>query len=119
MFLRFANGQLVYFESSANIGVQIFSWDYFVKNHVQKNFRKLAFRKLRTNRSRDSLQSLEKFVSSVRGKGYDLSLSKLMQKKDTEEDLSSNKTSKTYFCSELVASAHKVLGVFPAHPASS
>ena len=34
MFLRFANGQLVYFESSANIGVQIFSWDYFIKNNA-------------------------------------------------------------------------------------
>ena len=58
-------------------------------------------------------------MASVRGKGYDLSLSKLMQKFNPEEDLSSNKTSKTYFCSELVASAHKVLGVFPEQPASS
>ena len=64
-----------------------------MKNNVQKNFRKLAFRKLRTNRSREKLQLLERFVSNVRGKGYDLSFSKLMQKTDTEEDLSNNKTS--------------------------
>ena len=62
IFLRFANGQLVYFESSANVGVQIFSWDYFFKNDIQKNFRKLTFRKLRTPRTKEKLAALEKFV---------------------------------------------------------
>ena len=50
MFLRFANGQLIYFEASSNIGVQIFKWDYFFNNKLYTNFDKMAFRKLRCNR---------------------------------------------------------------------
>ena len=46
-----------------------------------------------------------------------------MQKTDIEEDLGgSNKkkvNNKAYFCSELVASCHKVLGVFHEDLASS
>ena len=75
----------MYFESSANVGVQIFSWDYFYKNNIAKNFRKLAFRKLRISRSKEKLGTLEKFVQKVRGNGYDLTFSKLMTKKSKED----------------------------------
>ena len=75
----------MYFESSANVGCQIFSWDYFFKNNIQNNFKKLAFRKLRVKRSKEKLSALEKFVQQARGKSYDLTISKLMQKTNDED----------------------------------
>ena len=118
MFLRFANGQLVYFESSANVGCQIFSWDYFFNNNIQKNFKKLAFRKLRVKRSKEKLADLEKFVQQVRGNSYNLTLTKLFETTN-DEDVKNVKKTKAYFCSELIASCHKVLDVFPEELAST
>ena len=118
IFLRFTNGQLVYFETNANQGCQIFSWEYFCKNNMEKAFKKLAFRKLRLKRSKARLAALEKFVQSARGNGYDLTLRKLMQKTDNAT-VTNVKKSQAYFCSELVAACHKVLGVFPEELSST
>ena len=70
MFLRFANGQLIYFEASSNIGVQIFRWDYFYENKLYENFERMAFRKLRCNRGVAKLEKLEQFVTKTRGRDY-------------------------------------------------
>jgi hypothetical protein len=51
MFLRFANGNLVYFESTSDNGVQLYSWDYFIFANVQRYFKTVSFRKLRVERS--------------------------------------------------------------------
>ena len=51
MFLRYANGKLIYFESCSNTGVQTFKWNYFFENRLFLNFEKMAFRKLRCDRS--------------------------------------------------------------------
>ena len=86
MFLRFANGQLIYFESSSNSGVQIFRWDYFYNNKLHVNFDKMAFRKLRCNRSLAKLAKLEAFVTKARGRDYNLDLMTLMKTTCDEDD---------------------------------
>ena len=85
MFLRFASGQLIYFESASNIGVQIFRWDYFFDNKLYKNFPRMAFRKVRCNRDLAKLGELEEFVNSVRGKDYNLDLATLFRKTSTDD----------------------------------
>ena len=59
MFLRFATGQLIYFEAASNVGVQIFRWDYFFDNKLYKNFSRMAFRKVRCSRDMGKLGDLE------------------------------------------------------------
>lgn len=119
MFLRFASGELIYFESSSNIGVQIFRWDYFYDNKLFRNFSKMAFRKLRCSRSVQKLAKLENFVTKARGREYNLDLSILMKKTCEDDDVENIPEQKTYFCSELVAACHKVLGVLPQDVPSS
>ena len=112
MFLRFATGQLIYFEAAGNVGVQIFRWDYFFDNKLYRNFSRMAFRKVRCSRDMGKLGELEQFVNSVRGKEYKLDLSTLMRQR-SDDDTENIPDQKTFFCSELVAAAHKVLDVLP------
>ena len=119
MFLRFASGELIYFESSSNVGVQIFRWDYFYNNKLFTNFGKMAFRKLRCNRNVSKLAKLEEFVTKARGRDYNLDLSILMKKTCEDDDTENIHENKTYFCSELVAACHKVLDVLPKDVPSS
>lgn len=115
MFLRFANGQLIYLESAGNTGVQIFRWDYFFDNKLYKNFTKMAFRKVRCSRALSQLSKLEEFVNKVRGLDYSLDFSKLMRKTcDDDDDTDKISDSKAFFCSEVVAAAHKVLDILPS-----
>ena len=59
MFLRFSNGNLVYFESTSDNGVQIYSWDYFVKANIQRYYSRISFRKLRIDRTPELVSRLE------------------------------------------------------------
>ena len=119
MFLRFANGELIYFEASSNIGVQIFRWDYFFENKLYENFGKMAFRKLRCNRGVAKLAKLEQFVTKARGRDYELDLGVLLRKTCDDDDEDNIPDGKKYFCSQLVAACHKVLEVLPKNVPSS
>ena len=62
------------------------------------------------------MQKLEEFIRTVIGMKYKLTASKLLRKKfknDAED------TDKSYFCSELVASAYKRLGLLPKEVSAS
>ena len=117
MFLRFANGNLVYFESTSDNGVQIYSWDYFVTANIQRYYSRVSFRKLRLDRTPDMVKRLENFVQKTRGLEYRLDVDKLIRK-TCEQDLQQTEK-KTFFCSELVASCYKVMGIFPKEKAAS
>ena len=64
------------------------------------------------DRSRETLVKLEEFVKKVRGLEYSLDVEKLIRK-TCLNDIENLDKSKTYFCSELVASCYKVLKIFP------
>lgn len=64
------------------------------------------------------MQKLEEFIKTVIGLKYKLNPSKIFSKK-CENDIENIGDDKTYFCSELVASAYKCLGILPSDvPAS-
>ena len=118
MFLRFANGSLVYFESTSNNGVQIYSWDYFVSANIQRYYSRVSFRKLRLDRTPDMVKRLETFVQKTRGLEYRLDVDKLIRK-TCEQDIEQTDQKKTFFCSELVASCYKEMGIFHEEKAAS
>ena len=113
MFLRLANGTLVYIEATSGAGVQIFSWEYLCNQSIFLSYQKMAFRKLRMDRDKKKLTALQNYVQKIRGSSYDLSISKLLKSKEEDEQI------KTFFCSELVAACHKILGVLPQNVAAS
>ena len=65
------------------------------------------------------LAKLEEFVTKTRGRDYELNLSVLMNKSTAGDDPENIPDAKTYFCSEILAACHKLLGVLPMDVASS
>lgn len=86
MFLRFSNGNLVYFESTSDNGVQIYSWDYFVRANIQRYYQRISFRKLRVDRTPELVSRLEQFVQKTRGLEYKIDVDKLIRK-TCEQDI--------------------------------
>lgn len=60
------------------------------------------------------MQRLEMFLRNAIGKKYKLTASKLFNKKAATDDKEGG-----YFCSELVASAYKCLGLLPNNKEAS
>ena len=58
------------------------------------------------------MQKLEQFIKTVIGMKYKLNAAKIFRKK-YQYDAENIKEDKSYFCSELVASAYKCLGLLP------
>lgn len=60
------------------------------------------------------MQKLETFIRSVIGMKYKLNTAKIFRKKyENDADNLNENEDKSYFCSELVASAYKCLGLLP------
>lgn len=64
------------------------------------------------------MNNLERFIKTVIGKKYKLSATKIFTKhfQNDSENITSDKS---YFCSELVASAYKCMGLLPKEIAAS
>lgn len=70
-------------------------------------------RKLYFEIDEDTLDSLEMFVDSVKGKKYKINPVKILRKRSNRDHAENIKETKSYFCSELVASAYKRIGLLP------
>lgn len=91
-----------------------------MKNKWQNLYQKLVFRHLDLPRTDEIIEKLEKFVKIVIGKKYKVSAGKLLQRKSIIKNVSpENYNNKTFFCSELVASAYKALRLLSSDKASS
>jgi hypothetical protein len=66
----------------------------------------------------DIMGKLEVFIKTVIGLKYKLNPSKIFRKTCTN-DSENIKADKTYFCSELVASAYKCMGILPKEMSAS
>ena len=66
------------------------------------------------------MERLENFIKKILGNKYSLKAGNLFKKKcTTDGDIESIAEDKTFFCSELVASAWKCLGILPRDVAAS
>ena len=77
------------------------------------NFERVVYRRLVMDRTKEQLLRLENFIKVARTKRYSLAMTKLFRKKYAKDSDQNIKPDKTYFCSELVASVYKNLGLLP------
>ena len=64
------------------------------------------YRRLEVDRSAFLLNDLEKFINSTKGKSFGFSAKKVILKNNKKAG-----TENDYFCSELIASAYKAIGI--------
>lgn len=103
----------VYFvESTANRGVSISRWST-VRRYLGDFYEQVVLRRLEIPRTEEMIARLEVFLKEAVGNRYGMSTGKLLFHRPSikpkrgafiDED-------RTFFCSELVAKAYKILGV--------
>ena len=109
LIMCFASGKVILLEATDKDGVACLEWDYFIKMNWHTMYSRLVYRSLDIMRTEDMIRRLEKFVKNVDGKKFGIGPSKFIRNAPVEPGEESN-----FFCSELVASAYKAMGIFPA-----
>lgn len=102
------------FESTSQLGVDLLDWNAFMNNKWHNLYSKMVYRRLNYKISEDELEQLEEFAQQVRGKKYKMNLVKICRQKSDRDASENIKDTKSYFCSELIASAYKRIGLLPA-----
>ncbi len=119
MVLRTSTGNLKFIEATLS-GVDVIDWNDFVDYKCHRHFERIVYRRLASfQRGKEKLIRLEEFLKVARTKRYSLAASKLLRKRCNNDSDTNIKDDKTYFCSELVASIYKNLGLLPAEISAS
>lgn len=94
--------------------MDIIEWDSFVAYSCYTAFERIVYRRLSNFiRSKEKLVKLEEFIKVAKNKRYSLAATKLFRKHCNTDSDTTIRDDKTYFCSELVASIYKNLGLLP------
>ena len=112
MLFKFSD-KLVLFESTGQTGVDLLDWQAFMNNKWHSLYSKLVYRRLHYELSEDEIEALETFAQKVKGKKYKMNPVKIWRKSSDRDAADEIKETKSYFCSELVASAFKRIGLLP------
>ncbi|CAG9329377.1 unnamed protein product [Blepharisma stoltei] len=115
MLLCYSSGKIGLLEATGLDGVSIVFWDDFLMYNWNLLYTRIVYRKLNIERSQKVLDILSDFVDKVKGKEYKITAQKLFRKR---ENLKPG-YEKNFFCSELIASAYKSLGLLPDNVPSS
>src|SRR5690349_4423686 len=78
-------------------------------------YERIAFRKLHAEKPDSMLCELKRFLENTLGKRFKITLKKLVNKFKYQEP----GTEQNFFCSELVASTYKAMGLLPKNISSS
>ena len=114
-------------EATGNSGVSLNRW-LFLREHIGsgKFYKKIVFRHINFDRGDKMVMNLERFLSEAVGCKYGIGANKLIKMKTEKMDLKQPTTqsshseaeqnqliaeNRTFFCSELVAKAFKLLGI--------
>jgi hypothetical protein len=103
----------VYFvEATSNRGVSISRWT-MIRKFVGEFYENIVLRHLEMERSDAMIDKLEIFLKEAVGNRYGISTSKLLFQRNTVKPKKGNyiDDDRTFFCSELVAKAFKVLNI--------
>ncbi|CAG9329567.1 unnamed protein product [Blepharisma stoltei] len=109
MLLCYSSGKIGLLEATGLDGVGIVFWDDFLMYNWHLLYSRIVYRKLNIERDQKMLDILSDFVDKVKGKGYKITPQKIFKKR---ENLKPGHE-KNFFCSELIASAYKSLGLLP------
>eukprot|EP00347_Sterkiella_histriomuscorum_P010769 403374988 len=119
VLLRCSGGQLKFIEASMQFGVDIVDWDRFTLFKCYGGYERIVYRRLKCQRTRDQLIKLQSFLQAAKCKKYKVTATKLLRKKCIDDSDDNIREDKTYFCSELVASIYKNLGLLPQEKSAS
>jgi hypothetical protein len=117
MILKFENeeDEIFLVEATGNYGVSLNKWGNLRANvGNDKFYRRIIYRKIDFERDDRMVDSLELFLKEAIGQNYGMTPGKLFRNHTmakTEKDREMIDSSRTFFCSELVAKAFKVLGI--------
>ena len=96
-------------------GVCVLNWSELLNDIIFTENYNVWYRSLEAYISREKKKELKSFINKVINKKFRFSIKEFLFKtKDANLD-----EQKGFFCSELVASAYKILGVLPQDPASN
>ena len=119
LILKFENQEIGFIEATRPYGVVFTYWDEFFQREFKKHYKSVSYRKLEVVRTKKMLEDLEEFTRNAKGKNYRLGITRNRAKTLTPGD------EDTFFCSELAASAYKIMGIldnltpsykyFPSH----
>ncbi|CAG9325498.1 unnamed protein product [Blepharisma stoltei] len=115
MILKYEDGEIGFLEATLQEGVNITLWDTYWMDNWHTLYKRIAYRNLEIERSETTLKKLENFLNGAIGKRFKISLGKLVHKYQYKEP----GTEKHFFCSELIASTYKAMGLLPTHISSS
>ena len=115
MILKFDGepNEVYFVEATGNMGVALNKWEY-LRDHIGngKFYSTVAFRHVNFKRDNNMCDNLEKLLDEAIGRNYGMNPSKLMRSKTIKSrDNTLIAEDRTFFCSELVAKAFKILGV--------
>jgi len=119
LLLKYSNGKVVIFESLSNQGVGVVDWERFMRLNWHEMYNRVVYRKVYFGRTAQTLKTLEEFVKQSLGKGFQINPAKLLRKRNDEEAQGGVGSERTFFCSELVATAFKRMGLLPSEKAAS
>lgn len=122
LLLRTSRRELLVLEAVGDKGVNTVPWTFFKTWDWHRCYSWMTYRKVYFDRDPDQLLNLQRFVSYALGKRYGLTPSKLVRDQSVSFDergapedgageAREQDTSRTFFCSELVAACLKRCGV--------
>jgi hypothetical protein len=123
MILKFESckGEVYLVEATGNTGVAINKWSSLRKHiGINKFYRKCVYRRLEHKRDQDVMERLEAFLQQAVGQEYGLKVRDITIRRTTKNRTSFKNgdeeeklidENRTFFCSELVAKAYKILEV--------
>lgn len=112
LLLKYENNMVGVLESTSQFGVKTVFWSDFIDYNWHLDYKMLVYRKLEYDRPSNFTSQLQSFINKVEGKKYSLNPSKIFKNKTPGEE-------NNFFCSELVASAYRYLGLLPKSIKSS
>jgi len=115
LLLCYSTGDIAILEATGDEGVAIVQWDDFLRYGWHRLYKRIALRKLTMNRTEETLTKLQEFIDNARGKKYKISYKKVFGIDQRRQP----GTEDNYFCSELIASAYKALGILDENIPSS
>lgn len=114
MVLKFETDpdEVYYLDATSNRGVSICKWS-IIRAYVGEFYEKVVLRHLEIERGDEMISKLEILLKESVGNKYGLSASKLLLSRPSVKP-KINKfidVDRTFFCSELIAKAYKILGI--------
>ena len=119
MILRYQDGRLFLLEATNNEGVGVSEWTEESAKDYREVYKRIVYRQLQYKRSYQLVTKLEQFLKKARGKKYQLDPLRLLQKYSSTDSVENLHENKGFFCSELIATAYKTIGVLPKHISSA